>query len=88
MAKFDPVWDSLTSREQICVLNLLIQRIDFDGEQGDVAVTFHPHEVTAAHAAIFLRGECCLTQARFCAKSVETIHMTLRKLKSVVGSCP
>jgi site-specific DNA recombinase len=42
MAAFDPVWETLTLREQGRVLRLLIQRVDYDGDKGTVAVTFHP----------------------------------------------
>jgi len=42
LAAFDPVWDTLTLREQARVLHLLIQRVDYDGDKGTVAVTFHP----------------------------------------------
>lgn len=41
MAKFDPVWKSLTPREQARVIELLVERVDYDGEHGKVAVTFH-----------------------------------------------
>ncbi|MDO9068536.1 MAG: zinc ribbon domain-containing protein [Deltaproteobacteria bacterium] len=42
MAAFDPVWETLTLREQGRVVRLLIQRVDYDGDNGTVAVTFHP----------------------------------------------
>ncbi len=42
LSLFDPVWDSLTPREQAKVLHLLVERVDYDGEQGTVSVTFHP----------------------------------------------
>jgi site-specific DNA recombinase len=42
MAAFDPIWESLTPREQARVLHLLIQRVDYDGDKGTVSVTFHP----------------------------------------------
>jgi len=42
LAAFDPVWETLTLREQARVLNLLIQRVDYDGDKGTVSVTFHP----------------------------------------------
>lgn len=42
MASFDPVWDALTPREQTRVIELLVERVDYDGERGKVAVTFHP----------------------------------------------
>jgi site-specific DNA recombinase len=42
MAAFDPVWETLTLREQGRVLRLLIQRVDYDGDKSTVSVTFHP----------------------------------------------
>lgn len=42
MAAFDPVWETLTLREQARMLRLLIQRVDYDGDKGTVSVTFHP----------------------------------------------
>ena len=42
MATFDPVWKALTPREQARVIELLVERVDYDGERGKVAVTFHP----------------------------------------------
>ena len=41
MAKFDPVWDSLTPREQAHVIDLLVERVEYDGATGKVAITFH-----------------------------------------------
>lgn len=42
MSIFDPVWDSLTLCEQARVVRLLVERVDYDGARGKVAVTFHP----------------------------------------------
>jgi len=42
MASFDPVWKAMTPREQTRVIELLVERVDYDGEHGKVAVTFHP----------------------------------------------
>lgn len=42
MAVFDPVWDSLTPREQARVIHLLVERVDYDGATGKIAITFHP----------------------------------------------
>ena len=41
MAIFDPVWDSLTLREQVRVIQLLVERVDYDGSTGKIAITFH-----------------------------------------------
>ena len=41
-ALFDPLWETLSAREQARVLHLLIERVDYDGPKGTVAITFHP----------------------------------------------
>ncbi len=42
LAEFDPLWESLTSHEQGRLLHLLIERIDYDGREGVISITFHP----------------------------------------------
>ncbi|QDU76939.1 DNA-invertase hin [Bremerella volcania] len=42
MAVFDPVWESLTPREQTRIVQLLVERVDYDGTTGKVTITFHP----------------------------------------------
>jgi site-specific DNA recombinase len=42
LAVFDPLWESLSSREQARIVQLLVQRVDYDGAQGQVLITFHP----------------------------------------------
>ncbi|MBA3480191.1 MAG: hypothetical protein H0T51_00115 [Pirellulales bacterium] len=42
MALFDSVWDSLTPPEQVRVVQLLVERVDYDGATGKVSITFHP----------------------------------------------
>ena len=42
LALFDPVWETLSPREQVRIIRLLVQRVDYDGEKGTVSVTFHP----------------------------------------------
>ena len=39
---FDPVWDHLTTPEQARVVQLLIERVDYDGGKGTLAITFRP----------------------------------------------
>jgi site-specific DNA recombinase len=39
---FEPVWDTLAPREQARILHLLIQRVDYDGVNGNISITFHP----------------------------------------------
>ncbi len=40
VAQFDPVWDALVPREQAALLQLLIERVDYDGGAKEVAITF------------------------------------------------
>jgi site-specific DNA recombinase len=42
LSAFDPVWGTLTPREQARLVQLLVERIDYDGSQGKVAITFQP----------------------------------------------
>ncbi|MFO0426069.1 MAG: recombinase family protein [Planctomyces sp.] len=42
LQEFDPVWNALSPREQERVLKLLVQRIDYNGETGQVEITFAP----------------------------------------------
>ncbi len=42
LKEFDSLWQSLSTREQARVLHLLIERVDYDGEDGTVSVTFRP----------------------------------------------
>jgi site-specific DNA recombinase len=42
LSVFDPVWGALTPREQARVIGLLVERVDYDGAKGKVAITFHP----------------------------------------------
>jgi site-specific DNA recombinase len=47
MSQFDAVWNALTPREQCRVVELLVNRVDYDGAQGKVTVTFHPEGIAA-----------------------------------------
>ncbi len=42
LSVFDPVWDSLTSREQARILQMMVERVEYDGVKATVAVTFRP----------------------------------------------
>jgi site-specific DNA recombinase len=42
LVSFDPLWASLTPREQVRIVQLLVERVDFDGLKGKVSVTFRP----------------------------------------------
>jgi site-specific DNA recombinase len=42
MAAFDPLWETLNFREQARLLQLLIERIEYDGREGTISITFLP----------------------------------------------
>ena len=42
LSMFDPVWETLTPQEQTRVVQLLVERVDFNGASNTVAITFHP----------------------------------------------
>ena len=43
LEEFNPVWNALSPREQERVMNLLVQRVDYNGESGQVEITFEPN---------------------------------------------
>jgi len=43
LAEFEPVWTSLSPNEQAKLLNLLLERIDYDGAAGSVTLRFWPN---------------------------------------------
>jgi site-specific DNA recombinase len=47
MVEFDPVWESLNPREQSRLLHLLIERIDYDGNDGTISITFQVNGIKA-----------------------------------------
>ena len=47
LAAFDPVWESLSPREQAEIIKLLIERIGYDGKEGTVKVTFRSAGIKA-----------------------------------------
>jgi site-specific DNA recombinase len=42
---FDPVWERLSPREQARIIHLLVERVDYDGKNGTVSVTFRPNGI-------------------------------------------
>jgi hypothetical protein len=41
LESFEELWDTIQPREQVRLVKLLIDRVDFDGVAGNVAITFH-----------------------------------------------
>ena len=44
---FDPIWETLTPGEQARVIELLVEKVEYDGRDGQVTVTFHPTGIKA-----------------------------------------
>ncbi|HSH95531.1 MAG TPA: hypothetical protein VK968_15415, partial [Roseimicrobium sp.] len=42
LSLFTPVWETLSPREQSRIIRLLVERVDYDGKKGTLAVTFRP----------------------------------------------
>ena len=47
--QFDPVWEALSTREKARVFQLLLERVDYEGAEGTVAVTFRPSGIKVLH---------------------------------------
>ncbi len=42
LSAFDPVWGTLTPREQTRIIHLLVEQVEYDGSNGRVTVAFRP----------------------------------------------
>ena len=51
LAEFDAVWENLAPKEQARILRLLIERVNYDGAKGKVAITFRPSGLRALPGA-------------------------------------
>ncbi len=40
LAALDPLWEALSPPEQARIVELLVERVDYDGASGKVAITF------------------------------------------------
>jgi site-specific DNA recombinase len=47
LSSFDGVWEQLAPKEQARVIQLLVERVDYDGRDGTVSITFHPTGIKA-----------------------------------------
>ncbi|GMV26894.1 MAG: hypothetical protein AMXMBFR58_29250 [Phycisphaerae bacterium] len=52
LAAFDPMWETLTPKEQERVVRLLVERVAYDGKSGTVSITFLPEGLKRAHASV------------------------------------
>jgi site-specific DNA recombinase len=57
LGEFESVWGRLTPKEQARVLALLIERVDHDGKDGSVEITFYPTGMKALAAQAATHGE-------------------------------
>jgi site-specific DNA recombinase len=57
LAAFDPVWDSLTLREQSRLIHLLVERVEYDGRTDDISITFHPTGIKTLAAELAEKQE-------------------------------
>ena len=42
LSRFEPVWETLSPREQLRVIQLLVERVNWDGENATVSIAFRP----------------------------------------------
>ena len=47
LALFDPVWEALTPHERCQALQLLVEKVDYDGNAGQIAITFQQGGIQA-----------------------------------------
>jgi site-specific DNA recombinase len=52
LSSFEPVWEALTPREHARIVELLIERVDYNGTTGKVAITFQPAGIRTLAAEI------------------------------------
>ena len=57
LAHFDPVWESLSPREQSRIVRLLVERIGYDGRDGTVTVAFRSLGIKALCNEAAIAGE-------------------------------
>lgn len=47
LGDFDVVWEALSTREKMRILNLLIAQVEYDGNESTVSLTFRPGGIKA-----------------------------------------
>jgi site-specific DNA recombinase len=57
LAAFDPVWEQLTPHEQVRVLGLLVEQVDYDGSKGKIVIRFHDTGIRALADELAVRRE-------------------------------
>lgn len=51
MESFLPAWESLALQERLRLLRLIVQQVSYDGETGEIAITFHPNGIKSIEVA-------------------------------------
>lgn len=57
LADFDGVWDCLAPREQARTIELLVEQVVYDGENGNVSITFRPTGIRTLASELAQRKE-------------------------------
>ena len=57
LADFDAVWDCLAPREQSRVIELLVERVAYDGDGGNISITFRPSGIKTLAVELAERKE-------------------------------
>ena len=57
LADFDAVWDCLAPREQARVIELLVERVAYDGDGGNISITFRPSGIKQLAGELAKRKE-------------------------------
>jgi site-specific DNA recombinase len=53
---FDPVWETLFPKEQARIMQLLVERIDYDADREILAITFSPVGIRTLSAEVDVNG--------------------------------
>ncbi len=57
LADFDAVWDCLAPREQARIIELLVERVAYDGDGGNISITFRPSGIKSLAGELAERKE-------------------------------
>ncbi len=57
LADFDAVWDCLAPREQSRVIELLVEHVNYDGDRGNISITFRPSGIKTLVGELAQRKE-------------------------------
>ena len=57
LGSFDALWPTWTTDEQARMLGVLVERVDYDGAQGKLNITFHPRGLEALAEELACRAQ-------------------------------